>query len=482
MSKKFYLTTAIPFVNAAPHIGFALELVQADAVARWNRANRRDVFFLTGADENSLKNVRAAEAEKISTLKLVERNTQKFLKLTKALNISHDAFVRTSLPGHFAGVQALWQACRKEDIYRKSYQGLYCVGCETFYLSKDLVQGTCPEHRTVPELVNEENYFFRLSNYQARLAELIESGELEILPASRHNEVLSFVKMGLEDFSISRSKARAKNWGVPVPGDPDQMMYVWFDALSNYITALGYGQAAPALFRRYWPADLHVIGKGITRFHAIYWPAMLLSAGLPLPKKIFVHGYLTIEGNKISKSLGNTVDPFAMVSAFGADPLRYYLLRYVHPTQDGDFSVGKLADAYTADLTNGLGNLVSRITGLIEQNRAVIPPPKPKKFPAEFGRWMDAGCFDDLLKFIWSEIKRWDTLIATSEPWKLAKEGKTAKLNAVLKQAVSGIVTVAHWLEPFLPETADKIKQALSAQPITKVAPLFPRIDVKRET
>ena len=477
MPKKFYLTTAIPYVNAAPHIGFALELVQADAVARFQRANKRDVFFLTGADENSLKNVQAAEAEKMTTQKLVDRNSKKFAELAKVLNISNNAFVRTSLPEHFAGAQALWRACRQEDIYRKSYQGLYCVGCEAFYLSKDLVQGTCPEHRTVPELINEENYFFRLSKYQEQLVKLIESGELKILPESRHNEVLSFVKMGLEDFSISRSRARAKNWGVPVPGDPDQVMYVWFDALYNYITALGYGQEKQTLFKRFWPADLHIIGKGITRFHAIYWPAMLLSAGVPLPKQIFVHGYITIEGNKISKSLGNTVNPFEIVRDFGADPLRYYLLRYVHPTQDSDFSEEKVANAYQADLANGLGNLVSRITGLIEQNRAVIPTPRPKKFPAEFGKWIDAGSFDDVLKGIWSEIRRCDTLIATSEPWKLAKEGKTAKLNSVLKQAVSGIVTVAHWLEPFLPETAGKIQQALAAQPITKVAPLFPRRD-----
>ncbi|MDD5109795.1 MAG: methionine--tRNA ligase [Patescibacteria group bacterium] len=479
MPKKFYLTTTIPYVNAAPHIGFALELVQSDTVARWSRQRERDVFFLTGADENSLKNVRAAEAEGIPTPQLVDRNAQRYVDLTRALNISNDDFIRTSTPPHHAGAQALWRACRKEDIYRKSYQGLYCVGCEAFYLPKDLVDGTCPEHRTVPETVNEENYFFRLSRYGKKLTGLIESGKFLILPESRRNEVLSFIKMGLEDFSISRTRVRAKDWGVSVPADPDQVMYVWFDALSNYITALGYGQEQPARFKRYWPADLHILGKGVVRFHAVYWPAMLLSARLPLPKRLFVHGYVTVGGGKISKSLGNTVDPFACIRQFGADAVRYYLLRYVHPTQDSDFSEAQLADAYQADLANGLGNLVSRVTGLIEQNQVNVAPVTAKKPTHELGQLVEGFEFNAALKLIWEEVKRLDTLIATAEPWKLAKEGKTAKLTSVLKQAANGIATVAHWVEPFLPETAEKINRVMTAQPIVKSAPLFPRLDQK---
>lgn len=481
MSKKFYLTTAIPYVNAAPHIGFALELVQADVVARWQRGQKRDVFFLTGADENSLKNVRAAEAEQMKTQQLVDRNTQRFIDLAQALNISNSAFIRTSTSAHHAGSQALWQACRKEDIYKKSYQGLYCVGCETFYLPKDLVGGTCPEHRTVPEQINEENYFFRLSAYQERLIGLIERDELAIVPEGRRNEIISFLKMGLEDFSISRSRGRAKNWGVAVPGDSSQVMYVWFDALANYVTALGYGpgKGKPPQFKRYWPADLHVIGKGISRFHAVYWPAMLLSARLPLPGKIFVHGYITAGGGKISKSLGNTIDPFELVASFGVDPVRYYLLRYIHPTQDSDFSRAQLADAYQADLANGLGNLVSRVTGLIEQNKLEVKIARPRQPSDALVAAMEAFNFNEATKLVWEEIKRWDTFIATSEPWKLAKDGKTAKLKTVVRQAANGLMTIAHWVEPLLPQTAAAITQALTVSPIIKVPPMFPRLDHK---
>lgn len=477
MPKKFYLTTAIPYVNAPPHIGFALELVQADAVARWQRQRGRDVFFLTGADENSLKNVQAAVAEGLTPQALVDRNSQRFADLAQALHITNDAFILTSQPAHHLGAQTLWRACRPDDIYRKSYQGLYCVGCEAFYLPKELVGGTCLEHRTVPERVNEENYFFRLSRYQERLTKLVESGRLAIVPETRRNEVVSFLKMGLEDFSISRSQTRAKDWGVPVPGDQDQVMYVWFDALANYLTGLGYGQPDQERFSRYWPADLHVIGKGIIRFHAVYWLAMLLSARLPLPKRIFVHGYVTVEGQKISKSLGNAVDPFALVEEFGADALRYYLLRYIHPTQDSDFSPRHLAEAYQADLAHGLGNLVSRVTGLIEQYRVPIKVGRPKAPPPALTTALAALDFNAALKIIWHEVKRWDTLMASAEPWKLAKAGKTIKLTAVLQQATNGIATVARWLEPFMPKTAEKIVQMIRATPIVKAPPLFPRLE-----
>ena len=365
--KKFYITTSIPYVNANPHIGHALEFVQSDVLARYHRAKKEEVFFLTGADENSLKNVQAAEAQKVSTRELVDANTLKFIELTKALNISNDEFIRTVEERHFLGAQKLWSLCKKEDIYKKKYKGLYCVGCEQFYSEKELVNGKCPEHSKPLEIVEEENYFFKLSNYQKKLEKIISSDEYEIVPETKKNEVLSFIKMGLEDFSISRSKKRAKDWGVPVPGDSAQIMYVWFDALANYLTALDFG-GDEKKFKKYWPADIHVVGKGIIRFHAVYWVAMLLSAGLKLPKKLFVHGYITIEGQKMSKSLGNVIDPNELAKKYGTDPVRYYLLRYIHPVQDSDFSIKKFEDAYTADLANGLGNLVSRVAGLIEQN------------------------------------------------------------------------------------------------------------------
>ncbi|EKD79454.1 MAG: hypothetical protein ACD_41C00065G0001, partial [uncultured bacterium] len=267
LKRSYYITTAIPYVNAKPHIGFALELVQSDVLARYQRIAGSDTYFLSGVDENSLKNVRAAEAASLTTQQLCDQNSAVFQELIQQLHISTDQFVRTSQPPHHLGAQTLWSACRPEDIYTQTYEGQYCVGCEAYYTADELVDGKCPEHLTVPEQVKEDNYFFRLSAYQEQLKKLIESGDVQIYPKFRKNEVLSFIQMGLKDFSISRSRARAKDWGVPVPGDASQVMYVWFDALSNYITALGYGSADTTKFMRYWPADLHVIGKGISRFH-----------------------------------------------------------------------------------------------------------------------------------------------------------------------------------------------------------------------
>src|SRR3990172_6810474 len=315
---RFYVTTAIPYVNAAPHIGFAFEIVQADAIARYHRSIGDDTFFLTGTDENALKNVQSAEKSGIPVQKFVDQNSQRFEDLKGALNLSFDDFIRTTEERHVKGAQIFWEACNPDDIYKKTYKGLYCVGCEEFKTPKELVEGKCPEHGTVPEEVEEENYFFKLSRYQKQLEKLIEKDELKIIPETRKNEVLSFVRSGLEDFSISRTQERAHGWGIPVPGDPSQTLFVWFDALTNYITALGYGGDGKK-FKKYWkenPQRVHVIGKGILRFHAVYWPAMLLSARIPLPSEIFVHGYLTVEGQKISKSLGNVVDPYALVEKY----------------------------------------------------------------------------------------------------------------------------------------------------------------------
>lgn len=474
--KKFYLTTSIPYVNAAPHLGFALELVQADAVARYRRLLGDDVFFLTGADENSLKNVREAEAAGQPVQAFIDTVTGKFAQLSQTLGISHDGFIRTSAPAHHAGAQKLWSACRADDIYRRHYEGLYCVGCETFYTTKDLVDGKCPEHQVAPEPVSEDNYFFRLSKYAAKLEQLISSGKIEIVPETRHNEVLSFIQMGLEDYSISRSLTRAKGWGVPVPGDSQQVMYVWFDALANYLTGLGYGGSDERL-RRYWPADVHVIGKGVSRFHAVYWPAMLLSARLPLPKRIFIHGYLTIDGVKISKSLGNAVDPFDLARRYGVDPVRYYLLRYVHPVEDSDFTEAKFRDAYNADLANGLGNLVSRVTGLLEQNHVTPALAQPKPLPKAIRAALDAFSFDAALKALWEEVRRLDVYVAQTQPWQLAKQGKTKKLATVLVKSAQGVRNLAHWLRPFLPQTAEAVRAAITAQPVVKAKALFPRLE-----
>ncbi|MEI5101155.1 methionine--tRNA ligase [Streptomyces sp. PmtG] len=330
---RTYVTTTIPYVNARPHLGFALELVQADVVARHRRHRGDAVRFLSGTDDNSLKNVLAAEAENVPVRELVDRNARAFAALRAPLALSFDDFIRTSAdPRHRVGVEALWRRCAVAgDLYRNHYEGLYCVGCEQFYTPAELVEGRCAEHGTEPQTVAEENWFFRLSRYADQLHELISSGRLRIEPAARRNEVLALIAGGLHDFSVSRSHTRARGWGIPVPDDPDQVVYVWWDALGNYVTSLGYGTSDPA-YAHWWEGEgrrIHLAGKGVVRFHAVYWPAMLLSAGLPLPTDVLVHDYLTVDGRKISKSGGARVDPAELVAAYGTDAVRWWLLREV---------------------------------------------------------------------------------------------------------------------------------------------------------
>ena len=511
---QFYITTAIPYVNASPHIGFALELVQADTIARYHRLRGEDVFFQTGADENALKNVQAAEAEGLPTRDLVDRNSGRFVDLCKTLEISNDKFMRTVSTEHFDGVEKLWRACRPEDIYKKSYKGLYCVGCETFYTEDELTDGKCPEHDRAPERVEEENYFFRLSAYQDRLEELIASGAYEILPETRRNEVLSFIRMGLKDFSISRSQERARGWGVPVPDDPSQVVYVWFDALGNYITGLDYAHAEddPDGLYRYWPADTHLVGKGIIRFHAVYWPAMLMSAGLPLPRRLFVHGYINLGGAKMSKSLGTVVDPTEVVGAFGAEPTRHYLIRHVHTFQDSDFSADKLAEAYNADLANGIGNLLSRSLTLIEKHcdatLRVVPCEGDDEralretFDAIFAQYeglMDRCEMQQAMNKVWEGVAALDRYINEKKPWALAKDTEQrGELECVLCTLAEGLRMLASMIAPVMPETAAEIWRRLGMErewasvawddhrrwgllpdgaTVAKGAPLFPRLD-----
>lgn len=470
-------------MNARPHLGFAFEMIQADAFARYQRLRGADVLFLTGADENSLSNVQAAEAEGVPTPQLVDRNAEYFRALKDQLNISFDDFIRTSVdPRHLEGAKKLWQACEANgDIYRKPYRGLYCVGCEQFYSEDELVEGLCPEHKTAPELIEEENYFFKLSSYSDQLARLIETDELQVVPQTRKNEVLSFIKMGLNDFSISRSRKRARGWGVPVPGDDGQVMYVWFDALSNYINALGYATNDP-LFTRYWLENLervHVIGKGIIRFHAVYWPAMLLSAGLPLPKTIFVHGYITVHGTKMSKTLGNVVDPVRLAAQYGIDPLRYYLLRKIPPTDDGNFTLDNLIQSHNSDLADQLGNLLSRVLGMIGRYfDAVVPAAGPdddkdqlvKQKASELGDRIEAAMqgFSPqvALSAIWDVIAEANRYVVEVEPWVLAKRrvddpSAEQRLQTVLYVLAEVLRLTSIALAPFMPATAGAIATQL---------------------
>lgn len=484
---KFYITTAIPYVNARPHIGFALEIVLTDAVARYHRLTGDDTRFLTGSDENSLKNVQAAEKEGVPTTQLVERYAAAFYGLRDLLNLSFDDFIRTSAePRHFEGVAKLWErADANGDIYKKTYRGLYCVGCEQFYTEDELVNGLCPEHQTRPDLVEEDNYFFRLSNYGDRLLQLIETDQLRIEPRTRKNEVVSFIRRGLDDFSISRSFRRAKGWGVSVPGDPEQVMYVWFDALGNYITALDYANEGP-LYQRYWltnPNRVHVIGKGIIRFHAVYWPAMLLAAGAPIPSTIFVHGYVTVEGEKISKSLGNVIDPADVVGKYGTDAVRYYLLREVPATDDGDFSLERFIRSYNSGLADQLGNLLNRVVNMVGRYfDGVVPAPQgytdaeqplldlaanlPGRVDSAFERFRP----DEAAAAIWELVGAANKYVVDVAPWTLAKtrqaggaagEQAATRLATSLYTLAEALRLVAHYASPFIPASAEGIATQL---------------------
>lgn len=470
---KFYITSAIPYVNAKPHIGHALEFVQADTIARFHRVSGDEVLLLSGGDENALKNVQAAETAGKPIQDFIDSNNQTFYDLTKALHAQYDIWQKGSdHERHYPASQKLWELCNKNgDIYKKSYKGLYCVGCETFYTKNELNEnGECFEHPGKPlQEVEEENYFFRLSKYQDQLLSLIESNTFKITPEFRKNEMVSFIKSGLQDFSISRSNERAKDWGVPVPGDPSQRIYVWFDALNIYQSGVGFGWDEEK-YKQWWPANLHVIGKGIIRFHAVYWPAILLSAGLKLPEGLLVHEYFTVNGQKMSKTLGNVIDPFEIIEKFGAETLRYYFLAKFSPFLDSDFSEEKLAQVYTADLANGLGNLVARVARLCEKAEYVSAF-KPTFLP-EVVNALHIYQFNTALEAVWNLIRATDQQITQDEPWKI-KENKD--LQTKLQIYVNNILTVAYNLQPFMPETAEKILQQYSGK-ITSHAPMFPRL------
>lgn len=469
---KYYLTSAIPYVNARPHIGHALEFIQADVVNRYRRLIGDDVLYLCGSDENAIKNVQAAEKEGKPVQEFIDQNAKSFEDLIKNLNIKLDVFQKGSDAKHHASSQKLWELCEKNgDIYKKAYKGLYCVGCEQFYTKSELNENSeCFEHPGKPlEEIEEENYFFKLSNYQDKILNLIETGEYQIVPDFRKNEILSFVKGGLEDFSISRSNKRAKDWGVPVPNDPTQRIYVWFDALNIYQSGIGFASDEKK-YSKWWPADLHMIGKGIIRFHAVYWPAILMSAGLKLPKKLFVHEYFTVNGQKMSKTLGNVIDPQDLINKYGTDALRYYCLAKFSPFQDGDFSEEKFQEVYNADLANGLGNLVARVARLCETHGIKLEDTNPD-LDKNIVRHVNGFMFNVALNYLWGQISELDQKINQEKPWEL--EGDRAR--EVLTPLAYSIREISQNLRPFLPETAEKIEKQFSGE-IKSSTPLFPRI------
>ncbi len=476
--KKVYLTTSIPYVNAAPHIGYALEAVQADALARFYRALNYDVRFQIGTDENAIKNVESAEKLGIPTRQLVDKNSQAFYNLKEILNLSFDYFVRTTSEKHIKGAQKFWRLCEK-DIYKKKYQGLYCIGCEAFYKEGECADNVCPIHQRKLEITTEENYFFALSRYQARLEEIIKGNEVEIYPDYRRAEILNFIAGGLEDFSISRPKQRTKGWGIPVPGDDSQRIYVWFDALLNYITGLDFGEDGE-LFKKYWLNNDNrflVIGKDIIKFHAIYWPAMLLSARLPLQKKIYVHGFITVEGQKISKSLGNVIDPYQLVEKFGTDAVRYYLLREIPPFEDGNYSHSRMLEIYNSDLANELGNLISRIATIAQKDKVVAKQIKVNADQiyqgSQISLWENFQ-FNKILEAIWLKIKDLNKEIDNFAPWKKTPEER----KDFLAETLLKLSLIGYSLLPLLPQTAQTIINSTQGK-IEKIPPLFPKLKLE---
>ncbi len=477
--EKSYITTSIAYTNAPPHIGFALESIQADVIARWERKKGKDTFFLTGTDEHGAKIAKAAESKGQDSKEFVDDLSEKFKKLGEALNLSNNDFIRTTdKEKHWPSVKKVWQKLKENgDIYKKEYEGLYCTGCEAFITEKDLLDGKCKNHKVEPELVKEENYFFRLSRHSKGIEKAIKEGGMEIVPESRKNETLGIIKQGLEDVSFSRPSKDLK-WGIPVPDDETQRIYVWADALTNYLSAIGY-EGDSRKFGKYWPADIHFIGKDILKFHTLIWPGMLLSLGLELPRTVFVHGFISVAGEKMSKSLGNVVDPFELVEKYNTDAVRYYLLREIPPTADGDFTYEKFKDRYNYDLASGIGNLFSRIRTMAEK---VLPL---KEEPADEFKERGAKTkeksenllkelrFHDSLKEIWGLIAFCDKYIDKKRPWE--KESGKAISNLLF-----ALNEIADLLSPFLPETSDKIKKGIELDngAFKYKAPdaLFPRV------
>ncbi|MDO8483005.1 MAG: methionine--tRNA ligase [bacterium] len=474
MSKNFYITTTIPYVNADPHIGFALEIVHADIIARYKKLAGFEVFFNTGTDEHGIKVWRKASELGKETQAYVDESAAKYKELLPVLGISEDVhFIRTTSPAHKHAAEEFWKRCAAAgDIYKKNYKVKYCVGCELEKTDSELAEGKCAIHPNLElEIIEEENYFFRLSKYQDKLLALHEEQKDFVVPDFRLNEIRSLIKeKGLEDFSISRLKSKMP-WGVAVPDDSAHVMYVWFDAFINYISTIGWPENMET-FKKWWPV-VQFAGKDQVRQQAVMWQAMLMSVGIEPSKQIVIHGFITSNGEKMSKSLGNVVDPVAIVNEYGTDALRYYLARHVHPFEDSDFTMEKFKEAYNANLANGLGNLVSRVMKMAETYLSEPVKIPENTIPQNFKDALDEYNIQKAVDIVWAFITSLDELIQKTEPFKLIKTDKE-RAQKIIHDLVVDLYTVAWMLHPILPETMEKIKKAVKENKMPE-KPLFPR-------
>lgn len=473
---KYYVTTPIYYANAAPHAGHAYATVLADILARFHRLQNDKVFFLTGTADHGQKIEKKAAEENVTPQELTDKNVATFKDLYNKLEISNDFFIRNSdKENHWPGARALWEKLvASGDIYKGTYEGLYCVGQEAFVTEKELDKdGLCPDHAQPPEKVTEENYFFRLSKYADQLRDIIANDVIKIYPENRKNELLAFIDNDLKDVSFSRPKEKV-GWAIPVPGDATQNMYVWCEELSNYLSAIGYGRDEDE-FKRLWPADVHIVGKDILRFHAIFWPAMLLSAGLELPKSILATGLIISGGRKMSKTIGNVIDPQDLIAKYGTDAVRYYFARHISPFSDGDLTIEGFEEAYTGNLVNGVGNLASRVMKLAETHLSEPVSVSHTPFPKEYIEAFENFEFNRAADFVWGRVQELDERIAEDEPFKVIKDDEEKGKEMITKLAVD-LYAVAELMAPLLPETSEKIKEAILQN--KKPENLFPRLEV----